>query len=51
MLRRGKMLITVYTQTFLAEAATAVSGLPCRHSFDSKRQPGNVSALAGRCAS
>jgi hypothetical protein len=45
------MLITVNTQTFLAEAATAVSGLPCRHSFDSKHRSGNVLALAGRYAS
>jgi hypothetical protein len=41
------MRITVNTPTFLAEAAV----LPCRHSFDEKRQPGNVVALAGRCAS
>ena len=44
------MLITVNTQTFLAEAATAASGLPCWHSFDEKRQSGYVLALAGRCA-
>jgi hypothetical protein len=54
MLRRGisheTMLITVNTQTFLAEAATAASGLPCWHSFDEKRQSGYVLALAGRCA-
>jgi hypothetical protein len=55
MLRRGNshetMLITVNTRTFLAEAATAVSVLPCWHSSDTKRQPGNVLALAGRSAS
>jgi len=45
------MLFTVNTQQFLAEAANAASGLPCRHSFDSKRRPGNVVALAGRYAS
>jgi len=40
------MLITVNTQTFLAEAAS----LPCGQSFDSKRRHGSVRALAGRCA-
>jgi hypothetical protein len=54
MVRRGNrhetMLITVNTKTFLAEAATAASVLPCWHSFDEKRQPGYVLALAGRCA-
>ena len=54
MLRRGNshetMLITVHTRTSLAEAATAASVLPCWDSFDQKRQPGNVLALAGRCA-
>jgi hypothetical protein len=54
MLRRGTshetMLITVNTRTFLAEAATAASVLPRWHSFDEKRQPGYVLALAGRCA-
>jgi hypothetical protein len=45
------MLITVNTRTSLAEAATAASVLPCWHSFDEKRQPGYVLALAGRCAS
>jgi hypothetical protein len=45
------MLITINTQQFLAEAAMSVSGLPCRHGFDSKRRPGSVLALAGRCAS
>jgi hypothetical protein len=44
------MLITVNTQTFLAEAATAESVLPCWHSFNEKRQSGDVLALAGRCA-
>jgi hypothetical protein len=55
MLGRGNshetMLITVNTRTFLAEAAPAVSVLPCWHSSDTKRQPGNVPALAGRFAS
>jgi hypothetical protein len=54
MLRLGNshetMLITVDNPTILAEAATTASLLPCRHSFDGKRQPGNVLALAGRCA-
>jgi hypothetical protein len=45
------MLMTINTEQFLAEAAIAVSGLPCRHSFDSKRRSGNVLALAGRYAS
>jgi hypothetical protein len=44
------MLITVNTQTFLTEAATAASVLPCRHSFDEKRRPGYALALAGRYA-
>jgi hypothetical protein len=45
------MLITVNTTgTFLAEAATAASVLPCWHSFDEKRQSGYVLALAGRYA-
>jgi hypothetical protein len=42
------MLITVNTRAFLAEAVVAASGLPCRHSFDEKRQPGYVLALDGR---
>ena len=54
MLRRGisheTMLITVNTRPSLAEAATAASVLPCWHSFDERRQPGYVLALAGRCA-
>jgi hypothetical protein len=45
------MLITVNTRTFLAKAASAALVSPCRHSFDEKRQPGYVHALAGRCAS
>jgi hypothetical protein len=44
------MLITVNTRMFLAEAATVASVTPCWHSFDEKRRPGNVRALAGRCA-
>jgi hypothetical protein len=44
------MLITVNTQTFLADAAKAASALPCRHSSDEERQPAYVYALAGRCA-
>lgn len=45
------MLTNLDTKMFLAEAATVVSGLPCWHSFDSKRQPGYVLALAGRSTS
>jgi hypothetical protein len=45
------MLMTINTRQFLAEAAMTVSGLPCWHSFDAKRRPGYVQALAGRCAS
>jgi hypothetical protein len=44
------MLMTVNTQTFLAKAATAESALPWRHSFDERRRPGYVLALAGRYA-
>jgi hypothetical protein len=44
------MLTTINTQTFHAEAATAASVLPCRHSFYAKRQLGDVIALAGRHA-
>ena len=54
MLPRGTgpetMLITVNTQTFLAEAATAASVLPRWLSLDEKRQHGYILALAGRCA-
>jgi hypothetical protein len=44
------MLITLNTQTFLAEATAVASALPCWHSFDERRQPGYVLALAGRYA-
>jgi hypothetical protein len=44
------MLITVDIPTFLAEAATAATMLPYRHSVDANRRPGDVRALAGRCA-
>jgi hypothetical protein len=44
------MLITINTKKFLAEAASAASVLPCRHSFDQKRRSGDVLALAGRYA-
>jgi hypothetical protein len=54
MLRLGNshetMLNTVNTRTFLSEAATAASESPCWHSFDEKRRPGYVLALAGRYA-
>ena len=45
------MLITMNIRSSLAETASAVSGLPCWHSFDEKRQSGYVQALAGRDAS
>jgi hypothetical protein len=44
------MLITPNTSTFLAEATSVASVSPCWHSFDDKRQPGYVLALAGRYA-
>jgi hypothetical protein len=44
------MLITLNTPTFLAEATSVASVLPCWHSFDERRQPGYVLALAGRYA-
>ena len=46
--RHGTMLITVNKQTVPADAATAASVLPCRHSVDETRRSGYV--LAGRCA-
>ena len=33
---------------FLSEATLVASAMPCRHSFDAKRRPGYVLALAGR---
>jgi hypothetical protein len=44
------MLITLNTPPFLAEATSVASVLPCWDSFDVKRQPGYVLALAGRYA-
>lgn len=44
------MLTNLHTPTFIAEAASVASDLPCWHSFDPKRQPGYVLALAGRYA-
>jgi hypothetical protein len=44
------MLITLNLPPFLAEATLVASELPCWHSFDEKRQPGYVLALAGRYA-
>jgi hypothetical protein len=49
-LRQDIMLITVNNPLLFTEAATAASVLPCWHSFDGRRQPGHVLALAGRCA-
>ena len=44
------MLITLNTPTFLAEAMSVASVLPCWHSFDKESRPGYVLALAGRYA-
>ena len=44
------MLTNPDTPTFLAEATSVASVLPCWHSFDEERQPGYVLALAGRYA-
>jgi hypothetical protein len=44
------MLINLDTPMFLAEAASVAQALPCRHSFDAKRRPGYVVALAARHA-
>jgi hypothetical protein len=43
------MLIT-QTNPTLSAAVTTASVLPCWHSFDEKRRPGYVLALAERCA-
>jgi hypothetical protein len=45
---RRAMLMMINTRTFLAEAAVAVSVLPCWHS---PRQSDYATALAGRLAS
>jgi hypothetical protein len=45
-----EMLTTLNIPTFLPEATSVASVLPCWHSFDAKRQPGYVLALAGRYA-
>jgi hypothetical protein len=42
------MLITLNIPTFLTEATSVASVLPCWHRFDEKRQSGYVLALAGR---
>jgi len=44
------MLTNLHTPTFIAEATSVASDLPCWHSFDPKRRPGYVLALAGRYA-
>jgi hypothetical protein len=44
------MLTTLNTPTVLAEATSVASVLPCWQSFDEKRRPGDVLALAGRYA-
>jgi hypothetical protein len=45
------MLITMNIRSFPAETASAVSDLPCWHSFDQKLQSGYVQALTGGDAS
>ena len=44
------MLITFNTPMFLAAATSVAPMLPSWHSFDEKRRPGHVLALAGRYA-
>ena len=44
------MPTTLNTPTFHAEATSVASLEPCWDSFDEKRQPGYVLALAGRYA-
>ena len=44
------MLTNLHTPMFSAEATSVAEVLPCRHSFDTKRRPGYVLALAGRYA-
>jgi hypothetical protein len=41
------MLISFNTSTILAEATSVAPVTPCWHSFDAKRRPGYVLALAG----
>jgi hypothetical protein len=41
------MLISFNTSTILAEATSVAPATPCWHSFDAKRRPGYVLALAG----
>jgi hypothetical protein len=45
------MLTNSHTSIFTAEATSVAPVLPCWHSFDPKRRPGYVLALAGRYAS
>jgi hypothetical protein len=42
------MLRDPNTHLFIVETASVAVLEPCRHSFDAKRRPGNVHALAGR---
>jgi len=44
------MPITVNTQTFVPEAATAATVAPCRLKLESGRRFGHNLALAWRCA-
>jgi hypothetical protein len=44
------MLMTIYTQTFLVEAAKVASWPSCRHSLGNGRRPDQALALSGRCA-
>jgi hypothetical protein len=44
------MLTNLHTPMLIAEATSVAAALPCRQSFDTKRRPGYVLALAGRYA-
>ena len=48
--RQDTMLITVYTHTFIPEAATMAASLPCRQKPVLDRSSGNGDVLARRCA-
>ena len=38
----------INTHKYIVETASVAGLEPCRQSFDAKRRPGNVHALAGR---
>jgi hypothetical protein len=52
MLRSGNyhrtMQRAINTHKYIVETASVAGLEPCRQSFDAKRRPGNVHALAGR---